>query len=209
MVGRPLGLSSRDPAPARRDPYWWVGATSGDSVPRLRLLVPLENRETGRLAGLVDASVRGLVPELDLYRPAPADVEPGPGQLARELSRSRGDLAGIEGIVRLLPLDGGVLAVQSLYVSPDARDTVAPLPRLLDVSVALRGAVGSGPTFGEAMRRLRAEGGPRTDGGPDWGRARLWFQRMDAARRSGDWGAFGRAYDELRRLLVGDGETAP
>ena len=209
MVGRPLGLSPRESVPVRRDPYWWVGVTSGDSVPRVRLLVPLENRETGRLAGLVDATVRELAPELDLYRPAPADAEPGPGQIARELARSRGNVTGIEGVVRLLPLDAGILALQSLYVSSDPRDTSAPLPQLIDVSVALRGTVGSGPTFAEAIGRLRVEGVLPTDASPEWGRARLWFQRMDAARRGGDWSAFGRAYDELRRLLVGGGGATP
>ena len=146
-----------------------------------------------------------------LYRShtPPADAEPGPGQIARELARSRGNVTGIEGVVRLLPLDAGILALQSLYVSSDPRDTSAPLPQLIDVSVALRGTVGSGPTFAEAIGRLRVEGVLPTDASPEWGRARLWFQRMDAARRGGDWSAFGRAYDELRRLLVGGGGATP
>jgi len=209
MVARPLVAPPSDGVPVRRDPYWWAGSASGDSVVRLRLLVPLENRESGRLAGLVDATVRDLAPVLDLYRPRPSDDEPGPGQLAREFARSRGEVAGIEGVIRILPLDAGLLGVQSLYVSSEARDSAISLPQLIDVSVAFRGTVGSGPTFADAVRRLQVEGVTSVGGGPEWGRARVWFQRMDAARRAGDWSAFGRAYEELRRLLVGGGDTTP
>jgi hypothetical protein len=206
LVGRPLVLPAADGAPLGREPYWWVGPTAADTVPRLRLLVPLEDRESGLLAGLLDATMRESVPVLELYRPEASDQVLGPVQIARQFARARGDLAGIEGVVRLLPLEVGVLALQSLYVSDD-QDGGAP--QLIDVSVGLRGAVGSGPGFEEAVRQLSAEVLPSRGGEAEWGQARVWFQRMDAARRAGDWGAFGRAYDQLRRLLVGGGEIEP
>ncbi len=206
IVGRPLVVPVADGAPLGREPYWWVGATAADSTPRLRLLVPLEDRETGLLAGLVDATMRESVPVLELYRPLATDEVVGPAQLAREFARARGNLAGIEGVVRLLPLAVGVLALQSLYISGEHEDGA---PQLIDVSVGLGGAVGSGPTFEDAVRRLSAEVLPGGGGVEEWGQARIWFQRMDTARRAGDWGTFGRAYDELRRLLVGGRESDP
>jgi len=39
--------------------------------------------------------------------------------------------------------------------------------------------------------------------------ARQWFERMDAARRAGDWAAFGRAYEQLRRLLGSRNDSVP
>ncbi len=78
----------------------------------------------------------------------------------------------------------------------------------------------SGPAGKNARLRrlstLQADDPPRLAGlvegvvdetGPvlsDWAAARSWFGRLDAARQSGDWIAFGRAYEELRRLLIGD-----
>lgn len=206
MVGRPLVAPAGDGTPVGREPYWWVGPTAGDSVPRVRLLVPLEDRESGLLAGLLDATMRESAPVLELYRPQAPEEVPGPAQVAHRLARSRGNLAGIEGVVRLLPLDVGVLALQSLYVSPG--DGGGP-PQLVDIGVGLGGAVGTGPRYEDAVRQLSAEVRADPGGEAEWGQARVWFQRMDAARRAGDWGAFGRAYDELRRLLVGGGEGVP
>jgi len=206
MVGPPLVLPAADGAPLGREPYWWAGPTAADRVPRVRLLVPLEDRESGLLAGLLDATMRESVPVLELYRSQAAAEVLGPTQAARQFARARGSLAGIEGVVRLLPLDVGVLALQSLYVSPE-EDGGAP--QLIDVTVGLGGAVGSGPRFEDAVRQLSAEVLPSPGAGAEWGQARVWFQRMDAARRAGDWGAFGRAYDALRRLLVGGGESVP
>jgi hypothetical protein len=39
--------------------------------------------------------------------------------------------------------------------------------------------------------------------GADWASAKRWFDRLEQARQRGDWTAFGRAYDALRRLLSG------
>jgi hypothetical protein len=206
MVGPPLVLPAADGAPLGREPYWWAGPTAADPVPRVRLLVPLEDRESGLLAGLLDATMRESVPVLELYRSQAAAEVLGPTQAARQFARARGSLAGIEGVVRLLPLDVGVLALQSLYVSPE-EDGGAP--QLIDVTVGLGGAVGSGPRFEDAVRQLSAEVLPSPGAGAEWRQARVWFQRMDAARRAGDWGAFGRAYDALRRLLVGGAESVP
>jgi hypothetical protein len=86
------------------------------------------------------------------------------------------------GRMRMAPFDDGVLALQTSYVSPGE----GAAPRLADVAVGWGHAAGSGPD-----------------------EARRWFERMDAARRSGDWVAFGRAYEELRRILTSEPDTLP
>lgn len=78
------------------------------------------------------------------------------------------------------------------------------MPALVSVAVQWAGAVGEAATFdaalAEALMSDRSAGMVSTD----WAAARIWFGRLDAGRQSGDWVAFGRAYEELRRLLIGD-----
>jgi uncharacterized membrane protein (UPF0182 family) len=204
LVRRPLVPPVADGAPLGHEAYWWVGTTAADTVARLRLLVPLEERESGMLAGLLDATVRDAAPVLELFRVDGADELMGPSQLVRQFARVRGELTGIEGPVRLLPTPHGVLGLQSLYVSGEEPGAA---PRLEDIALSFAGAVGNGPTFREAAAALGLAGRPGGRVSPEWERARGWFRRMDAARRAGDWSAFGRAYEELRRLLVGTGDT--
>jgi uncharacterized membrane protein (UPF0182 family) len=206
LIGRPLVPPTSQGIPLGQEPYWWVGRTVADSTVRLRLVVPLEQRETGALAGLVDATMRESAPVLDLYRVDPGEALMGPSQLQRQFARARGELSGIEGVVRILPTASGPVGVQSLYVSADEQGAA---PQLIDVAVALGGTIGTGPTFRDAAARLRPEGTGVGSGRREWGQARIWFQRLDAARRGGDWVAFGRAYEELRRLLTGPADSVP
>jgi hypothetical protein len=205
-VGQPaLGPPASGPM-VGQVPYWWVGTTMSDSVPRLRLLVPLEGRESGLLSGLLDGTVRRSAPVLELYRADRSDEPLGPQQVARQFARARGETGGIAGVVRLLPLADGLAALQSSYVSPGDGGAA---PQLVDVTVSLGGVVGSGPSLRAALDRLRTDAVPAEGDRGEWIRARQWFERMDAARRTGDWAAFGRAYDELRRLLVPRRDSLP
>jgi uncharacterized membrane protein (UPF0182 family) len=208
----PAGTVERPPMPvlgptmAGRDPYWWVGRSASDTVTRLRLVAPLERRESGLLAGFLDGTVRDAAPVLELFRAdGPAELL-GPSQIARRFSQLRGDLTGIDGTVRMIPHEGGVASIQSFYMSPEDG---AGAPRVVDVAIGFGGGIGNGPTLAIALDRLHAEVSPTGMGTREWMRARQWFERMDSARRLGDWVAFGRAYEELRRLLVGLPDSAP
>jgi uncharacterized membrane protein (UPF0182 family) len=206
LVDRPLsavfGVSTR----GGQEPYWWVGTSAADSVSRLRLMVPLEKRESGLLAGVVDGTVRDAGPVLELFRAdGPAELL-GSGQVARRFSGLRGELMGVEGTVRMVPVAGGVASLQSVYVSPGEEGAA---PELVDVAVAFAGSVGNGPTLRDAVGRLQAEALPTGRGSREWTQARQWFERMDAARRLGDWQGFGRAYEALRRLLTATPDSAP
>jgi hypothetical protein len=105
----------------------------------------------------------------------------------------------------MVPVHGGVASLQSTYVTREDGGA----PQVVDVSVGLAGGFGSGPTLRTALDRLGAESAPTGMGSREWIRARQWFERMDAARRVGDWSAFGRAYEELRQLLIGLQDSIP
>jgi hypothetical protein len=76
------------------------------------------------------------------------------------------------------------------------------VPELLSVAVAWAGAIGEGGTFEDALMDALASGGSPDAGSTDWAAARRWFERLDQARQSGDWSAFGTAYEALRALLT-------
>jgi hypothetical protein len=204
-VERPVAPVMAGTPTAAQTPYWWVGRTGTDTVVRLRLFAPLERRESGLLAGLVDGTIRGMSPMLELFRAdGPAELL-GPSQVARRFSQLRGDLVGIDGMVRMVPFHGGVASLQSTYLSREDGGA----PQVVDISVRFRGSIGSGPTLPTALQRLGAEASPTGMGSREWMRAKQWFERMDAARRLGNWTAFGRAYEELRQLLIGLPDSVP
>lgn len=191
--------------PLGQEPYWWVGATPADSVIRLRLMAALTAPDDGALAGIVDGTMRDGAPRLVYLAIEPALGAPGPAQAARQLGRLRADPEGIRGRLRMAPFDDGVLALQTSYVSPGE----GAAPRLVDIAVGWGRAAGSGPNLRTALTRLRTAPAPFGMGATEKEEARRWFERMDAARRSGDWVAFGRAYEELRRILTSEPDTLP
>lgn len=202
--GPPLRLTANTPAGPRV--HDWVGRTPADGVTRLRQMAALETEEDGLLAGVLDGSVRDGRPVLEMYRlPQPLEV-PGPSRTARQFERRRPGFEGMEGEIRTVPLAGNVLMLQSSYVAPV--EGIAGW-QLVDVALAWGTAVGNGPSVADAAGRLEVETGPLGAPVSAWAQARRWFERLDAARRAGDWNAFGRAYEELGRLLAGRGDSAP
>jgi uncharacterized membrane protein (UPF0182 family) len=188
------------------EPYWWVGGTPADSVVRLRLMAALEAGESEFLAGIVDATVRGGSSTLTLLQIEPELEVPGPTRAARLFTRLRADPIGVQGALRLVPFENGVLALQVSYASPGEGQAA---PQLVDVAVGWGREVGSGPTVRSALDRVETEASPFGMAAAERAEARRWFERMDAARRSGDWTAFGRAYEELRRILTGGTDSVP
>jgi uncharacterized membrane protein (UPF0182 family) len=203
------GRQTRPPVaaafPLGQEPYRWVGSTPADSVARLRLMAALTAPEDGALAGIVDGTVRDGAPRLVYLAIEAALGVPGPAQAARQLGRLRADPEGIQGRLRMVPFDDGVLALQTGYVSPGE----GAAPQLVDVAVGWGRAAGSGSDLRTALTRLRTAPAPFGMAATEKEEARRWFERMDAARRSGDWVAFGRAYEELRRILTSEPDTLP
>jgi hypothetical protein len=119
-----------------------------------------------------------------------------PAELAKRLADERAPAVGVSGPRRTILLGDGVLSVQSSYA------TGAGTPRLADVTLQWGPLAARGRTLESALDNAVATA---INGavGADWSTARRWFDRMEQARQRGDWTAFGRAYDALRRLLSG------
>ncbi len=181
-----------------------MGGAPGDPQVRLRLMAALESG--GSLAGLADGTLQGGRAAFALLRVAPGLELPGPVRTLRLFNRLRAEPSGVQGALRMAPFEDGVLALQATYVSPD--EGRAP-PQLVDVALGWGAAVGSGQSLRSALARVETQSSPFGMAAGEKAEARRWFERMDAARRSGDWTAFGRAYEELRRILTTDADTVP
>lgn len=197
------------PEPVRPG-QWWLGPVPGDTVERLRLLAPLVAGEPGALRGFLVGWRDGMAETLALLRLDAAGEPPVPADVARELAELPMDSAAARGAVRLVPVTDGVLAYQAVYRdgSPPGSQGAPGPPRLVGVAVQVGGVQAMGPTLVEALRRAGQASGVQAVPIGLWREAGLWFERLDAARRAGDWQAFGRAYEALRRLLATPPEAA-
>lgn len=179
-------------------PVWVVSTLPGDPTLRLRLRAVLERGESGRLAGVADGSVEGTEPTLRVVRLAEPLAYPGPSQFAARVSQELEPGVAAAGPVTVALFPEGLVMMRSVYLVPPAD---SGLPRFREVVAGVGDGLGRGATPGAAVRAAALEAGPAPPGAGDWIEARRWFRRLDAARRAGDWAAFGRAYERLRRLL--------
>ncbi len=201
-----LGQGLAGTASDRLAPYWWVGTAPHDSAARLRLMAAVETGEPPLLAAVVEGVVRRGAYSLALLKAEPPLELPGPTQMAVRFTRLRPDPTGVTGAVRTIPFADGVLSLQASYASPGDEHVA---PQLAGVVVGWGGAAGTGATLRDALHNLQTQAPPSGVGAGQWAEARRWFEYMDAARRTGDWTAFGQAYERLRRLLTGMPDTVP
>lgn len=206
-IANARGAAAAFPAVRRRDEagdagtaYWWFGPVPGDSVPRLRLVSTLDVGAPAEVWGLLVGTRREGEAELRVYRVAPAAALPASGELAREFAALRPDTAGVVGAVRYAFSEDAVVAFQTSYAASRQGDGA---PRLVDVAVRWGGSAATGPSLPEALERAGSSEPAMGVSVELWREVARWFERMDAARRAGDWAAFGRAYEALRRLLAG------
>ncbi len=188
------------------EPYWWVGPAVADSVTRLRLRAVVEVQLEPRVAAIVEGTVVDGAPQLQVTAyPEPLTL-PGPSELVQEFVGGVSEEAAIPGPLKLAAFEDGAIGVQAFYAGPDANG--GP-PRLAEVAVGWRGAVGHGSTLPAALRRVQVAR-PAPDATPGrWADAREWFERLDAARAAADWTAFGEAWAALRQILIQRGDSAP
>jgi hypothetical protein len=102
------------------------------------------------------------------------------------------------GSVHLWTSPQGLAAMEVLTAArPGAR------PAVVWVSVALPDRLGAGRTLPLAWQNLLGNTSPLApgQGGSTLEEARHWMRIADEALRSGDWGAFGRAFESLRGVL--------
>jgi hypothetical protein len=207
LAARPPRSADRSlPPPAPSVPGWLVGTFLGDDTVRLRLRGVLEQGDPAMLAAVLDGHVEATRPVLRVARFAEPLTQPGPSQFAAM------SLAGVEppgggvGPVTTLVFPQGVIMFRSLFATPESQG--GP-PRLQEVVAGSGGAVGRGAGPAAAARDLAAAVRLGAGSRAGWSEARQWFERLDAARRAGDWVAFGRAYEQLRRLLASRNDSVP
>jgi len=180
----------------RNRPQWWSGPWASDTAARLRVLARFESDSSPTLTGVIEGTIIAGVPALDIERFSPALELAGPAEVAKRLADVRSPTVGVTGPTRAVLLNDGVLAVQSTYATSQG-----PW-KLADVVIQWGAIVVRGGSLTAAIDQALA----RREGGgaeADWSTARRWFDRLEQARQQGDWTAFGRAYDALRRLLGG------
>ncbi|HEX9691161.1 MAG TPA: UPF0182 family protein [Gemmatimonadales bacterium] len=185
-------------------PMWWVGPLPTDTVPRLRRLSVVDAGADGIAVLFLDGTVRDGGPVLDVIDLGMWSGTPGPTEAARRLTAADPDDIQISGLVRSVLTDAGVVYFRSLYEA--AADDAAPA--LVGVKASWNGVEASGATLREVAERLERS---QPEGGRSarWDEVRRWFGRLDAARRAGDWGAFGEAYDALRQLVNLPADSLP
>ncbi|GBD33323.1 hypothetical protein HRbin33_02306 [bacterium HR33] len=177
----------------RKEPVWLFASSPADPVSRLRLRAVIEAGDPSRLAAVADGAIVGGEAQFRVIRLARAWSGPTPTSLETEQMPN----ARIGGRVRSYVFPDMLAFTRTWY----AAGTGDGAPRIWQVSVHLGVGAGRGVRQGEAVRAavesLRSSG----DSNALWRQLREWFDRMDAARVAGDWAEFGRAYEEIRRLL--------
>ncbi len=182
------------------DTFWWLSNGPPDDG-SLRRFSTLEADEPPRLSGLVEGRITSAGPVLTAYRFRRPWELPSPEQTIGRFVAARGVDMGIVGPLKSVPIGDGMLSLQSTYSSATEEDS---LPALISVAVEWAGAVGEARTLNAALAAALMSDRTAEMVSTDWAAARRWFERLDAARESGDWIAFGRAYEELGNLLMGD-----
>ena len=201
-----LAVSGTDSS-ARR-PLIRRGWAAGTSAVTLLAVYERRDRVGAILTGAGPATVALLSPGSGLR--SAGDLERSWSRFATfEPIRDSVEAAGARierGPVQLWRTPEGLAALQvHVAARPGAR------PAIVWVSVGAGDRLGAGRTVTQAWDNLRGAtvpAPPGADGGP-LTEARRWMAIADAALRRGDWEAFGRAFDSLKRVLHGDAEPAP
>lgn len=190
--GDPDGVTGRT---ARESGAWWTGPWIGDTTPRLRLLAALDEGASESVSGLVGGTIAGKSPVLEVVRLSPAVELATAAEVSQRLAGTHAPVVGVMGPRRSVPFSDGVLTVQTAYATGQG------WPRLVDVIVQWGSIVARGTTLESAIESAVVSRGRPGESTADWLSARRWFDRLEQSRSKGDWAGFGRAYDELRRLL--------
>jgi hypothetical protein len=203
LSGRPES-GSGEPGPTEGG---WLPGAAGT-----RLTALFERPVGRRVSGVLAASLDDGRPRLRLVRvdtsasiPAPRMLEetwsrfPSYQRLAESVRVSVGRLDTLARGPLVVWRAGDTLAAYRTRFAPHVGGGVS----LVWVSVARGGRVGAGRTLEAAWDNLLGGSAPVPPVLPSatLDEARRWVQLADSALRTGDWAAFGRAFDALRQVL--------
>ncbi len=188
------------------EPFWWVGRGVANSTERLRVRAKVSSGEPQHLSAILDGSMQDGIPELSLVRfDRPLRI-PRARELLAKFGGGRVNESMVAGAVRPALAGDGALSVLAAYL--DVRDAEGA-PVLAEVVFQWGSIVERGPSLQAALRRAALDAPPHVVSLAEWNTARGWFERMDAARRIGDWAAFAQAYEAFRSALSGKDDPRP
>lgn len=180
---------------AARRPLWLPGAAVG-GPPNAVALRAVGLTETGAVDAVVDGIMHDGAPRLRVVRLRNPLVP----------NRDAASEGSVAGRLRLLAFPEGLVSVVPVFAG---RVGDSDLPRLEQVAILTGDIAARGATLDQAMVRLHAALGAPPAASAQWLEARRWFERMDQARQAADWAEFGRAWQELRRVLGVPRDSAP
>jgi len=207
QVGALVGSGANpDEEPVRPDQAW-----DPDTL-GLHLLIPYEDPDHRRIIAVLSGGMIDGWESLRLFRLDSAQVLPSPLSLENRWSRfptytqirdSVRESGGQwkDGTVRYWLGATGLGAYQPAYAKSPNGD-----PSMIWVSLALGDRLGAGRTLNDAYRNLLGLTTPVIATGSltsQLEEARAWASRADSALRQGDFVAFGRAFEALKRVLQG------
>ena len=234
-----------DPQEADQPPYYQTIQMPGAGEPHFSLTTTYVPQNRQNLAGFMAVNADARSDEYGTIRilrlPGNTQIA-GPGQVAndfetdpevaRELSLLRqGDARTVEGNLLTLPVGGGLLYVQPIYIQRASGDAAYPLLQRVLVSFGSR--IGYAATLQEALDQIfQGDSGtetgeqPGTETPPTEGEtpptdetpppveepagdleaaiadAQQAYEDAQAAQQSGDWAAYGLALDRLEEALA-------
>jgi len=208
-VGHLVGAAAGGPEEVARPEHVWESDTLG-----AHLLAPYEEPEPRRIVAVLSGRMTDGWETLSLFRLDSAQALPSPVALQNRWSRfpsfaqirdSVRENGGewLEGPVRYWVGATGLGAYQPAFgISPNGD------PSLVWVSLAIGDRMGAGRTLLDAYRNLLGISSPVIATGSPASQieeARRWLALADSSLRAGDFVAFGRAFEALKRILQGGG----
>ncbi|HHW26287.1 MAG TPA: UPF0182 family protein [Firmicutes bacterium] len=200
------------------EPYYIVTILPGETEPEYLLITPFTPRGkpnmTAWLGARCDPDKYG---HMVLFLLPKSKLVPGPMQVESLFSQNpaisqattlwgQGGSEVIRGNLISIPIKNSLLYVEPLYIQA----AQVKIPELKRVLMYYGGRVVMGTTIEDALGQLFGDGLPEgPDGLPGPGRdvaglaadaARLWREAQDLIQ-AGDWAGYGRAIEELGRVL--------
>jgi uncharacterized membrane protein (UPF0182 family) len=227
------------PGPRSQPPYYLTLNTPGSAGPEFSLVTSLTQRGRPNMAAFLSVNSNPLsrgYGKLQILQLPQNTVVAGPEQVNNDFQSDptasqeltllrRGGSQVTFGNLITLPLDGGLIYAQPVYVSADADGAAGAYPALKRVFTYYNGSVGYAPTLAASLAQAFGTGGaapgqpvPSGQQGTlqrDLAEAQSDYAQAQAALRNGDLGAYAANVTKMDAALsaaqkaAGAGAPAP